>query len=229
MRKSDRLFQLVNILRAHQPITAKDMAEKLNVSERSIYRYIDDLSVSGVPVYGEAGIGYQLMDGYELPPLQLNQKELEALVLAVNMVSSITGNEFSEVAGSLLSKIEAALPDIDKISDNNEQALRVPGKQIREQDYLLWDEINSAIRGNNWLLVQYKSLQGIESKRHIYPLGLFYWGAKWTVGSWCSLRKEYRDFRLDLIEKIDIYETGDKFPLGVCLDDYIQYQSKKSY
>ncbi|WP_444939344.1 helix-turn-helix transcriptional regulator [Microbulbifer sp. JMSA002] len=75
MRKSDRLFQLANILRAHQPITAKELAEKLSVSERTIYRYMDDLSVSGIPVYGETGVGYRLSNGFELPPLQLTQEE----------------------------------------------------------------------------------------------------------------------------------------------------------
>ena len=86
MRKADRLFQLVNLIRVHQPVTAAFLAERLEVSVRTVYRYIDDISASGIPVYGEAGRGYTLSEGFELPPLTLSDDELEALTLSVDMM-----------------------------------------------------------------------------------------------------------------------------------------------
>ncbi|TVP47432.1 MAG: HTH domain-containing protein [Halomonas sp.] len=89
MRKSDRLFQLTNILRRHQPITAKQLAVKLMVSEKAIYRYVDDRSLPGIPVYGEPGDGYRLSEGFELPPLQLTPGELKALITGVSFTASV--------------------------------------------------------------------------------------------------------------------------------------------
>lgn len=110
MRKANRLFQLVNLIRVHQPITAQQLAERMEVSVPSIYRYMDDLSVSGIPIYGEPGRGYALLDNFELPPLTLNTDELEALTLGVEMLPNATGSELAGAAKTLLSKIEAVSP-----------------------------------------------------------------------------------------------------------------------
>lgn len=92
MRKADRLFQVVNLIRTHQPITAQQLAERIGVSVRTIYRYIVDISITGIPVYGESGIGYLMDEDFELPPLTLNQDELAALMLGVEMLSRATGS-----------------------------------------------------------------------------------------------------------------------------------------
>ena len=105
MRKADKLFQLTNIVRAKQPITANEIAEELDVSVRTVYRYIDDLSVSGIPIYGTAGLGYQLTNQFELPPLNLTENELDALLIGVKMVSGWTGDDLSSSAKSLAAKI----------------------------------------------------------------------------------------------------------------------------
>jgi biotin operon repressor len=118
VRKSDRLFQLTNLLRAHQPLTARELATRLCVSERTIYRYIDDLSLAGIPVYGEAGLGYRLSEGFEMAPLQLSAAELEALITGVNLVAVLTGKGMADPARSLLAKIEAALPAKDGSGDS---------------------------------------------------------------------------------------------------------------
>ncbi|WP_062270699.1 helix-turn-helix transcriptional regulator [Endozoicomonas arenosclerae] len=228
MRKSDRLFQLTNILRAHQPITAKQLAEKLSVSERTIYRYIDDLSVSGIPVYGEAGLGYRLSEGFELPPLQLTQAELEALVVGVNMVAAWTGPTFSEASSSLLNKIEAALPEEFSSSGEFQRSIRTPGEHRRVMDFEVWETLHSAIQSGHWLLMSYQSLSDENSSRTIFPLGLFYWGNKWTLGSWCHQKSAYRDFRLDRISKLEVVTTDMKLPDSVCLKAYIQYQKARS-
>ncbi|ADZ91604.1 helix-turn-helix transcriptional regulator [Marinomonas mediterranea] len=228
MSKSDRLFQLTNILRAHQPITARELSERLCVSERTIYRYIDDLSVSGVPVYGEAGVGYKLSEGFELPPLQLTEQELEALIVGVNMTFSWTGPMLSKASRSLLSKIEAALPHTVSTQSNNQRTVRTPGEHIRAIDSCHWDELHQLIQENQWAQICYRSLSGTETNRIIFPLGLFFWGGKWTIGSWCSSKNAYRDFRLDRIDTLEPASAPVKLPDSVNLNNYIEYQKNRS-
>lgn len=144
MRKSDRLFQVVNLIRVHQPITADALAERIGVSARTIYRYIDDLSVSGIPLYGVAGVGYSLREGFELPPLTLTRTELDALMLGVEMLSTAAGTELATSARTLLSKITAALPSADvPPSLSSIRALRVRPATAHQRHL---DELNRADR-----------------------------------------------------------------------------------
>lgn len=221
MRKSDRLFQLTNILRRHQPMTAKQLAERLAVSERTIYRYVDDLSLSGIPVYGEPGVGYRLSDGFELPPLQLSSGELEALVAGVSFTASLTGKEFAASAYSLLSKIEAALPNEMQIIANKDRVVRVPTGYRQSEAYGMWGKVHAAIASGHWLKITYKSLSEEVTDRAVFPLGLFYWGGKWTLGCWCELRGDYRDLRVDRITKLKLSEQASVLPEGISLSAYI--------
>jgi len=232
MRKAERLFQIVNLIRVHQPITAATLAQRLGVSVRSIYRYIDDIAQSGIPVYGEGGLGYQVHKDFELPPLSLNPNELEALVLAVEMLSRSVGNELSAAALSLLAKIEAALPTPVKArAQANIRALSSPYTQ---QQKLYWDQLHAAIRGQAAVHIRYQSLDELSSQRSIFPLGIFYWGGKWTVAAWCCLRQDYRDFRIDRILSLAVVEPGD-LPVpapGISLSAYMQRHAelwKKSH
>ncbi len=229
LRKSDRLFQLTNILRTHKLITAKELAEKLSVSERTIYRYIDDLSVSGIPVYGEAGRGYRLSDGFELPPLQLSPTEVEALVSGVNFVASLTGKHLTDSAHSLLSKIEAALPSQLIPADSRERTLRIPASLRGTAQFRIWDQLHGAIESKEWISITYQSASGTMTQRTVFPLGLFYWGAKWTMGSWCSLRSDYRDFRVDRLVAVTASDKSATLPAGVSLQAYIAKQEQKGY
>lgn len=225
MRKSDRLFQLTNILRRHQPITAKQLAVKLMVSERTIYRYIDDLSLSGIPVYGEPGVGYRLSEGFELPPLQLSPGELEALVTGVSFTASLTGKNFAASAHSLLSKIEAALPNESRMLSSGDRVVRVPASHRESDVYRLWGTVHSAMEAKCWLKIGYNSLSEVVTNRNVFPLGLFYWGGKWTLGCWCELRNDYRDLRLDRIITLELSEHAGVMPEGVSLTAYIELKS----
>lgn len=226
MRKSDRLFQLTNILRRHQPITAKQLAEKLLVSERTIYRYIDDLSLSGIPVYGEAGVGYRLSEGFELPPLQLSSGELAALITGVNFTASLTGKHLAASAYSLLSKIEAALPSNSNLISCEDRVVRVPASLNESGAYRVWGDAHSAIENKRWLKIEYYSLAEAFTSRLVFPLGLFYWGGRWTLGSWCKMRGDYRDFRVDRIAKLDLREHTEDLPEGISLASYIELKNK---
>ncbi|WP_100636054.1 helix-turn-helix transcriptional regulator [Marinomonas sp. ef1] len=228
MRKSDRLFQLTNILRKHQPITAKQLAQKLMVSERTIYRYVDDLSLSGIPVYGEPGVGYRLLEGFELPPLQLTPIELEALIAGVSFTASLTGKKFATSAHSLLSKIEAALPKKSKMISSEDRVIRMPVRHHESETSQVWEEIHSAIETGCWLSIGYNSLSEIVTSRVVFPLGLFYWGGRWTLGGWCKLRGDYRDFRLDRITRLNSCDAASALPEDVSLSAYIEFKNTKA-
>ena len=211
MRKADKLFQLTNLIRVKQPITADEIAEELGVSVRTIYRYIGDLSVSGIPIYGTKGIGYQLHENYELPPLNLTEKEIDALVLGIKMVSTWTGDLLSEGAQSLANKIELVLPK--HVRNEYSPIVYAPDLSIRENEREVWGQCYEAIKKQYVLQIRYRTPDGNLTDRKIFPLGLFYWGGKWTLGCWCSMRGDYRDFRLDRIKEIIVtkktYETTD--------------------
>lgn len=223
MRKAERLFQLVNLIRVHQPITAEKLADHLGVSVRSIYRYIDDLSVGGIPVYGEPGRGYSLQDHFELPPLTLSRDELDALMLGVDMLTQASGHRLGTAARSLLDKIQAAVPE----HRPGPHAFQAPVRTVHEDQLALWDPIHQAIQDRTQVQIHYLSLDDQPSQRTVLPLGLFYWGNKWTLGAWCLLRRDYRDFRLDRIQTITPTPEQTPIPDTVDLDHYLNHIRQK--
>jgi predicted DNA-binding transcriptional regulator YafY len=225
MRKAERLFQLVNLLRAHQPITAEQLAQRIGVSVRTIYRYIDDLSLSGVALFGEPGRGYSLQEGFELPPLTLSQDEISALMFAVEMLASSSGSGLAAAARSLLSKIGAVLPthSIDPAS----APVRALNTQLQGQHLRHWDVLHQAILQRRAVNLSYLSLAQQPTVRLIHPLGLFYWGGKWTLGSWCTLRDGYRDFRLDCIQSLTLLDSPEALSAEVNLGAYMRYQGQQ--
>lgn len=224
MRKADRLFQLVNLIRSHQPITAEQLAERLGVSVRTIYRYIDDLSVSSIPVYGQPGLGYVLDEDFELPPLTLTHHEIAALMLGVEMLSRSTGDDLAAAAKTLLSKIEAVLPP--RSVDPVRTPIRALGEILNDQSSRHWNDLYRAIQQQQAIKMVYLSLNEQRSERTVFPLGLFYWGEKWTVGTWCILRNAYRDFRVDRIQILDFAPEVES-PQEISLDAYTKFQLER--
>lgn len=225
MRKADRLFQLVNLIRSHQPITAEQLAERVGVSVRTIYRYIDDLSVNGIPIYGEPGVGYALDEDFELPPLTLTHDEIAALMLGVEMLSRSTGTDLEAAAKTLLSKIGAVLPP--RSFDPTRASIRALGNLLNDQSLRYWNDLYRAIQQQKAVKIEYLSLDEQLSQRIILPLGLFCWGSKWTVGTWCTLRETYRDFRIDRIQNLD-FASDFEFPIQeINLDTYTEFQLER--
>lgn len=220
MRKAERLFQVVNLIRVHQPITAQALAQRLQVSVRSIYRYIDDLSLGGIPIYGEPGLGYAMQAQFELPPLALDGEELELLTAALDLLSASLGGKSRRLAQSLLAKIEAATP----ASAREQSAQRLFALQAALPGNN-WEAMHSAIKLQSAVQIDYLSLAGESSTRTIFPLGLFYWGGKWTVGSWCCTKVAYRDFRLDRIIEVGAAPQLPPRHAGMGLDDYMRRQA----
>jgi len=224
MRKAERLFQLTHLIRNRQPITAQAIADELHISVRSVYRYIDDLSTSGIPIYGTTGLGYQLDEHFELPPLNLTENELEALLLGVNMVRGWTGDTLSHAAKSLAMKIEAAVPK--SLNDGLLTTVHVANESDRSEERSKWQLIHQSIKKQQGLFIDYSDQYQQTSQRQVYPLGLFYWGGKWTLGCWCTLRKGYRDFRLDRMLQISQLPRFEKTAL-INFDSYVASFSDK--
>ncbi|WP_339539365.1 helix-turn-helix transcriptional regulator [Pseudomonas sp. RA_15y_Pfl2_54] len=224
MRKADRLFQLVNLIRVHQPISAERLASRIGVSVRSIYRYIDDLSFSGIPIYGTAGVGYALDADFEMPPLALNKLELDALILGMEMLSASADDDLGAAARMLLSKISACVVQhkVDPGSAKIRALGTTPALTRRHLAIL-----RNAIENTQALRIIYTRLDGVVSQRLISPLGLFYWGGKWTVGSWCSTKAAYRDFRVDRIASIAIAEQPTPDNQALDLQTYMKHQANQ--
>ncbi|WP_193199154.1 helix-turn-helix transcriptional regulator [Nostoc sp. MG11] len=225
MRKADRLFQLVNLIRSHQPITAEQLAERIGVCVRTIYRYIDDLSLSGIPVYGEPGVGYALDEDFELPPLTLTYDEIAALMLGVEMLSRSTGADLAAAAKTLLSKIGAVLPP--RSFDPTRTPVRALGEIPNDQSLRHWNDLYRSIQQQQAVEIMYLSLNEQLSQRVVFPLGLFYWGGKWTVGTWCILRNAYRDFRVDRIQNLDFASDVESPDQEISLDLYTKFQLER--
>lgn len=224
MRRADRLFQIVQRLRRRGAIvTAAALARELAVSERTIYRDIADLIASGVPITGEAGVGYRLPRGaFDLPPLMFTEDEIEALVLGARVVEGWGDPALARAAADLLAKVEVVLPPAlrDRIAGATLFAvnLRERGKV---DDRLA--TLRAAIRKRRKVRLEYLDRDSQPTTRTVWPLGLFYWGLTWTAGSYCELREGFRNFRLDRITRLDV--TNDMFTPtpGRTLQDLFDY------
>ncbi|AFV00149.1 helix-turn-helix transcriptional regulator [Simiduia agarivorans] len=204
MHKSERLFELVNILRSrHTAISAAQLAEHFKVSERTVYRDIQSLQLSGVAIEGEAGVGYALRRDAHIPPLQFSRDELEALLLGARMAQGWSDAAMARNAESAITKILAALPAALKSTDQ-ELALRVPRFESNALFTQFSEEFRRAIKSHQVVLIDYRDVAGAISQRRIEPLGLLFWGATWTLVAFCQLRNAYRCFRLDRISAIHI-------------------------
>ena len=207
MRKAERLFQLLTLLRSRRRvITARSLAECLEVSERTIYRDIQALSLSGVPIEGEAGVGYRLKPGFSLPPIMFDQQELEALLLGARMVQRWGDTELGRSASSALDKIRANLSDQQHHDHTAMPEWLLVPEYSRGESARFGDQIRAAVKGRNILLIDYRREDGQASSRRVRPLGMVYWGSVWTFIGWCELRDDYRSFRLDRIDQLQLLE-----------------------
>jgi predicted DNA-binding transcriptional regulator YafY len=196
VRRADRLFSLIQELRRRPVTTAASLARELEVSERTIYRDIRDLVISGVPIDGEAGVGYTLRRGFELPPLMFTQAEIEALVLGARMVQSWGDAGLAKSAAQALARVEAILPDPLKAKLAG-TPLHAPGFHIRPQVVAALGELRSAIDEGRKMRLDYSDASSARTERTVRPLGLFFWGYGWSLSAWCELRTGFRSFRLD--------------------------------
>ncbi|MEM8958275.1 MAG: YafY family protein [Pseudomonadota bacterium] len=199
MRRADRLYRLTDLLRGGKLTTARRLAERLEVSERTIYRDIADLMASGVPIEGEAGVGYVMRPGFDVPPLMFDRSEIAALVTGARLVEAWGGAAMARAASDALVKIAAVVPeDIARAADSTAvHAFRSPDLGAADRAQL--DHLDLAIREATGLRLCYTDEAGARTERPVRPLGLVFWGKVWTLIAWCDLRDDFRMFRVDRI------------------------------
>jgi predicted DNA-binding transcriptional regulator YafY len=210
MSRSERLFDLLHVLRRHRrPVSGKVLAEEIGVSIRTLYRDIASLQAQGAVIEGEPGVGYVLKPGFLLPPLMFPPEEIEALVLGSRWVAKRADSALSVAASSALARIAAVLPP-ELRSDLDASALLVgpsAGSRADSVDLLV---LRKAIRAEMKLAISYRDGQGSISRRVVWPFALSFFDQVRVVVCWCELRQGFRHFRTDRIAEAE--ETGNRYP-----------------
>lgn len=224
MRRADRLFQLIQILRgAGRPITASVLAEELEVSVRTVYRDIADLMGQRVPVRGEAGIGYVFEDGYDLPPLMLNADEIEAAVLGAQWVAARGDPALRRGARDLIGKLTAVMPEHLK-SVALEAAVLAPQAHVQAEDSFDIGALRRAIREHRILQICYADEAGKLSQRRVWPIAIVYFDAVRLLAAWCELRQDFRHFRTDRVQKAEFLDELIPERFGILRSRWVALQ-----
>lgn len=219
MRRADRLFQIVQHFRGGRLVTAQKLGQWLEVSERTIYRDITDLQATGVPIEGEAGVGYIMREGFDLPPLMFTRDEIVALVAGARMVRAFGGAAMARAAEEALVKIGAVLPDSEKDRISRTE-IHTPMWVVSDADRVAIDIIERAVEARRVLKLDYNDENGRSTVREVRPLGLWFWGKVWTLVAWCELRSNFRAFRVDRLASVTPTERTFKPEKGKTLADF---------
>jgi predicted DNA-binding transcriptional regulator YafY len=227
MRRADRLFQIVQHLRGGRLVTAQKLGEWLEVSERTIYRDIADLQSTGVPIDGEAGVGYLMREGFDLPPLMFTRDEIVALVAGARMVRAFGGAAMARAADEALIKIGAVLPDNEKDRIARTE-IHTPMWVVTDIDRVKIDLLERSVERRDVLTLDYRDEQGRSTGRDVRPLGLWFWGKVWTLAAWCELRTDFRAFRIDRIASVNHAGRTFKPERGKLLADFYRRMERES-
>lgn len=225
MRRSDRLFDLIQILRDGRLHTARDMAERLEVSVRTIWRDMASLQASGLPVDGERGVGYILRETIDLPPLSLTPDEVEALRLGAALVARGADPSLARAAELLRAKVESVLPAALLRPPPGDGPFVFTGRETEDSAVHL-PSLRHALRERLKLRLVYVDAAGDYSTRQVRPLQLEFWGRVWTLAAYCELRRDFRTFRLDRMEKLTVMNEGFPVEPGRELDDYMARKNR---
>ena len=221
MRRADRLFQIVNVLRRRRTATtAAHLAERLGVSERTVYRDIRDLVLAGTPIDGEAGVGYRIRPGYDLPPLMFDRDEIQALVLGARIVRQFGDPALARASDAILGKVAAIVPK-DLAPLVAETRLFVPSTIGAGTSADALTLAREALIARRKLELSYATADGAATKRTVRPLGIFFWGRTWTLAAWCELRQDFRNFRLDRVAASTMLDETFEDEAGKALRDML--------
>ena len=211
MARTTRLLALLQILRGKsRPVTAAALADELQVSERTLYRDIAELSAQGAPIYGEAGIGYVLRPGLFLPPLMLSEDETEAVVLGLRYVDQRGDEILAKAASDALAKIAAVLSPAAQEAMRNPTVLPGPSGWEFPANAVELAMLRRAIRSQAKLRIDYEDAEGARSNRVIWPIALGFMNEARALVAWCEWRQDYRTFRTDRIASAS--EIDERYP-----------------
>jgi predicted DNA-binding transcriptional regulator YafY len=223
MLRKDRLFDLIQILRDGRLHRAQDIADKLAISLRTVYRDMDTLIASGVPIEGARGLGYMATAAITLPPLNLSLAELEALHLGIASVGQSGDEDLQKAARSLAAKLDAVLPEERRTAPAT-FGLAVYPFADAAQGFQHLPALRAAIRARQKLELSYRNSNSDLTDRVVRPLHLDYWGRVWTVTVWCEYRNDFRVQRVDRIEALKVLPQLFIDEAGKSLSDYVARQ-----
>ncbi|WP_428242911.1 helix-turn-helix transcriptional regulator [Gynuella sp.] len=202
MSRAERLLELIQILRRHRrPVTAATLAQKLNISVRTVYRDIASLQAQGADIEGEAGIGFILKPGLTLPPLNLGSNEIEALMLGAHWVVNNADPELQGAARNVIAKVSAVLPAELRQELESSSLLTGPSR-VTDQHHRYLADIRAAIRIEQKVQLQYRDIHDQSSERIIWPFAIGFFEQSRVIIGWCELRQDIRHFRTDRISSL---------------------------
>jgi predicted DNA-binding transcriptional regulator YafY len=230
MNRIDRVSAILIHLQSKKWVTAGEIAQRFEISLRTVYRDLKALEEAGVPVGAEAGKGYYLVDGYHLPPVMFTRDEAGAMLMAEKMVEKFTDNSVNQHYQSAMFKIKSVLPDSDKhfISElnSNIEVFYTPPDDSPNNFISI---IQQALVNNQLLDIEYRSISKEElTCRVLEPLGLCFYSISWHLIAYCRLRNEYRDFRVDRIKKLTLRAEIFKPCEKITVREYFQKYADSS-
>ena len=222
MRRADRLMKITHFLRQRRrAVTANRIAEEFEISVRTVYRDIQDLMDTGVPIIGEAGVGYLIDKQYYLPPITFDSDELEAIGLGINMVRQWTDDKFAQKANSAMEKVFAALP-----AELQGELAQITTHVMQREPQLPWtisfSGIRESIRVRRKLVIDYRDVESQKTTRTIRPLALMFFSPVWLLAAWCEKREDFRHFRLDRINTLSVSDDTFADEAGTDLIAYVK-------
>jgi predicted DNA-binding transcriptional regulator YafY len=221
VRRAERLFHLVQVIRGRRLSTAAFLATRLEVSARTVYRDVADLMAQGVPIEGEAGVGYRMRAGFDLPPLMFTHAEAQALVAAVRLAQPRLDTALAGHAEAALSKILSVLPASARAAAESLAVYAPPvGPDPATRDRL--ETLRVAAESRHKLRLHYVDLKEVRSERTVRPLGCFYWGEVWTLAAWCESRVGFRNFRVDRLQQVSVLPERFRDESGKTLADLLR-------
>jgi len=224
MRRADRLFQIVQLVRGRRLATGEWLAGRLEVSLRTVYRDIADLQAQGVPIEGEAGVGYRMRAGFDLPPLMFTTDEAKALVACVRLAQPRLDAGLAQAAEDALSKVLAVLPGSARAAAES-LAVYAPVYEVDARLRRQLEALRVATETRRKVRLHYRDLKDATSERTVRPLGSFYWGAVWTLAAWCETRQDFRNFRVDRIERLQPLDDSFRDEPGRTLADLFRLEA----
>ena len=223
MRRADRLFQLVQLVRGRRLSTAQFLAQRLEVSLRTVYRDVADLQRQGMPIEGEAGVGYRMRPGFDLPPLMFTAEEAKALVATVRVAQPRLDTELSAHAESALSKIVGVLPPAVRAAAES-LVLHAPPVALSHETRERLLVLRQASESRRKLWLDYLDGNDVRSQRTVRPLACFYWQSVWTLAAWCEMRQDFRNFRVDRIQQATVSDEVFRDEPGRTLADLLRME-----
>lgn len=220
MRRADRLFKVTVLLGRGRVLTGQQLAEQLGISRRSVYRDIADLMASGVPIEGEAGVGFRMRGGYIVPPLMFTTEELQALVFGARLVQSCADEGLHEAAQAILAKVDAVLPaSLRPMLDNI--GLLVPDFRLSAEVKRALGALRQAVASRKRASFTYTQGDGVEIDARVRALCLRYVGGTWTLGGWSEIDAAFRAFRVYRIARLTVSPESFDMESGRSLADYL--------